>query len=316
MSGRILVTGATGFVGSFLTPWLAARGRKLRVALRSPAGLPEEVESAVIGDIANPSNMARALEDIDTVVHCAGVAHATEEIPEEVYDRINRRATLDLARAAQRAGVRRFVFLSSIRAQSGPVAEALLTEADPPRPTDAYGRSKLAAEQGLAEICSEAGMDHANLRPVLVYGQGVKGNMAALLGLARSPFPLPLGALVAKRSILAAENLCAAIETVTDAPGRLNRAFIVADPEPLTVGEMAAIMRAGLGRAGMILPVPEALLRLGARMLGREKAISRLAGALSASPAALVSLGWKPPVSTRDGLQALARHPASAPANA
>jgi UDP-glucose 4-epimerase len=196
------------------------------------------------------------------------------------------------------------------------VADGLLTEADTPRPTDAYGRSKLAAERGLTEICAEEGMDHASLRPVLVYGPGVKGNMAALLGLARSRLPLPLGALSAKRSILAVENLCAAVETVTDATGRLNRAFIVADPEPLTVGEMAAIMRAGLGRAGMILPVPEALLRLGAKALGREEAISRLAGALSVSPAALVSLGWTPPVSTQAGLQALARHPASAPSDA
>jgi UDP-glucose 4-epimerase len=308
MTGRILVTGATGFVGSFLTPWLTRHGRKVRVALRSPADLPEGVESAVIGDIAEPLNMARALEDIDTVVHCAGVAHATEEIPEEVYDRINRQATLDLARAAQHAGVRRFIFLSSIRAQTGPVAGGLLTEADAPRPTDAYGRSKLAAEQGLAELCGKEGMDHASLRPVLVYGPGVKGNMAALLGLARSRAPLPLGALTARRSILAVENLCAAIEILIDAPGRLSRAFIVADPEPLTVGEMAAAMRAGLGRAGMILPVPETLLRLGAKALGREEAVSRLAGALAVSPAALVSLGWNPPVSTGQGLQALARH--------
>jgi UDP-glucose 4-epimerase len=308
LSGRILVTGATGFVGSFLTPWLTAHGRKVRVALRSPADLPEGVESAVIGDIANPVNMARALEDIDTVVHCAGVAHATEDIPEEVYDRVNRQATLDLARAAQRAGARRFIFLSSIRAQSGPVAEGLLTEADTPRPTDAYGRSKLAAERGLADICAAGMMDHASLRPVLVYGPGVKGNMAALLGLARSPLPLPLGSIGARRSILAVENLCAAIETLIDAPGRLAGACIAADPEPLTVGEMAAAMRAGLGRRGMVFPLPEALLRLGARALGREEAVNRLAGALAVSPAALASLGWRPPVSTRGGLQALARH--------
>jgi UDP-glucose 4-epimerase len=316
MNGRILVTGATGFVGSFLTPWLTAHGRKVRVALRSPADLPEGVESAVIGDIAEPRNVARALEDIDTVVHCAGVAHATQAIPEEVYDRINRQATLELARAAQRAGVRRFMFLSSIRAQSGPVAEGLLTEADAPQPSDAYGRSKLAAERGLAELCAEGSMDHASLRPVLVYGPGVKGNMAALVRLARSPFPLPLGALRARRSILAVENLCAAIETVADAPGRLGRAFIVADPEPLMVGEMAALLRAGAGRAGMILPVPEALLRLGAKLIGREEAISRLAGALAASPAELVSLGWRPPVSTQTGLQALMRQPVSGPPDA
>ncbi len=156
-SRRILITGATGFVGAFLTPWLTARGRKVRVALRNPAELPAGVESAVIGDIADPRNLARALEDIDTVVHCAGVAHATETIPDAVYDRVNREATLALARAAQRAGVRRFLFLSSIRAQSGPIAAGLLTEQDAARPTDAYGRSKLAAEQGSHRFAQRAG---------------------------------------------------------------------------------------------------------------------------------------------------------------
>jgi UDP-glucose 4-epimerase len=304
--GRILITGATGFVGASLTPWLAARGRRLRLALRHPAELPPGIESAVIGDISDPRNMARALEDIDTVIHCAGVAHATEAIPDAVYDRINRQATLDLARAAQRAGVRRFLFLSSIRAQSGPVAPRLLTEADAPAPTDAYGRSKLAAEQGLRDICAKGGMDHAALRPVLVYGPGVKGNMAALLRLAASPWPLPLGGFTARRSLLAIENLCTAIETLADAPAPLNRAFIVADREALTAGQMVAAIRRGLGRAPMLLPAPTGLLAAAARLGGREEAIARLSGALEASPAALLDLGWRPPVATPDGLAALA----------
>jgi nucleoside-diphosphate-sugar epimerase len=305
-SGRILITGSTGFVGSFLTPWLTRRGARLRVALRNPADLPPGIESAVIGDIADPRNMSRALEDISFVVHCAGVAHATEAIPEEVYDRINRQATLDLARAAQRAGVKRFVFLSSIRAQSGPVAQGVLTETDEPHPTDAYGRSKLAAERELAALSANGSMDYAALRPVLVYGPGVKGNMAALVTLAQSPWPLPLGALTARRSILAIENLCAAIEAVIAAPAPLNRPLIVADPDALTVGEMVAAMRQGLGRSAMLLPVPEALLRMAAGMMGRQEAIQRLSGALVASPSALLSLGWTPHVASQAGLSALA----------
>jgi nucleoside-diphosphate-sugar epimerase len=128
---------------------------------------------------------------------------------------LNTEATIGLARAARRAGAKRFVFLSSIRAQCGPTSDTVLTEAVEPRPTDAYGKSKLAAERGLAEL----DLDWVSLRAVLVYGPGVKGNMAQLMRLARSPFPLPLGSLGARRSLLALENLSAAIEAVLAAPG-------------------------------------------------------------------------------------------------
>lgn len=308
--GRILVTGATGFVGSSLVPWLTARGRKVRVALRNPADLPAGVESAVIGDIADPRNLHDALKDVDAIVHCAGVAHATETIPDAVYVRINRDATLMLARAAAKAGVRRFLFLSSIRAQTGPVAANPLTEATPPQPTDAYGRTKLEAEAGLAAIAAEhPGFDWAALRPVLVYGPGVKGNMRALLRLARSPWPVPLGGLDARRSILAIDNLCAAIDTLIDAPGPLGRPFIVADPEALTAGDMVAAMRKGLGRPALLLPVPAGLLRLAARLAGREDAAGRLTGGLEARPEALMALGWRPRVEARSGLALLAASP-------
>jgi nucleoside-diphosphate-sugar epimerase len=316
--GRILVTGSTGFVGSHLVPWLAANGRKVRVALRNPADLPGDIESAVIGDIADPRNLSRALEDVDAVVHCAGVAHASHTIPDEVYARINRDATLELALAAQRAGVSRFVFLSSIRAQTGPVADGVLTEATPPVPTDAYGRSKLEAEQGLAALpnslmanaqMASPKMDWVALRPVLVYGPGVKGNMRALVNLARSPWPLPLGSVTAKRSILAIDNLCSAIAAVIDAPEPLSRPLIVADPEALDVGQMVTAMRAGLGRKGGLLPVPEALLRGVAGLAGRGEAVTRLTGGLEVSPAALISLGWQPVVATKAALAMLAASP-------
>ena len=299
---------ATGFVGSHLVPWLTAHGRKVRVALRNPADLPSGIESAVIGDIADPRNLARALEDVTAVVHCAGVAHASQAIAEETYDRINREATLNLAQAAAKAGVRRFVFLSSIRAQSGPVAQGIMIEARPAQPTDPYGRSKLAAELGLAELCSHAvKMDWTALRPVLVYGPGVKGNMRALLDLARSPWPVPLGMVSAKRSILAIGNLCSAIETVLDATQALNRPLIVADPLALSAGEMVAAMRGGMGRRALLVPVPEAVLAMMARLAGKGGVVARLTGALEASPQALLDLGWQPVIPTRAALAELAR---------
>jgi nucleoside-diphosphate-sugar epimerase len=299
----IALTGATGFIGRHLLRELPARRYRVRVLLRRPAPVPDGATSAVIGDLARPQNMAAALADVDAVIHSAGLAHAMSGVPEDDYRALNTEATIGLARAAQRAGAKRFVFLSSIRAQCGPASETVLTEAMEPAPTDAYGRSKLAAERGLAAL----DLDWAALRAVLVYGPGVKGNMAQLMRLARAPFPLPVGALRARRSLLALDNLTAAVATVLAAPGSLRRAFIVADPQPLTVAEMIAAMRRGLGRRANVFPLPPALLARLARMAGRDEAYARLSGSLVADPSALMQLGWAPPVATPDGLARLMR---------
>jgi nucleoside-diphosphate-sugar epimerase len=298
----IALTGATGFIGRYLLSELPKRGYRVRVLLRRPSEVPPGASSAVIGDIAQPYNMAQALRDVDAVIHSAGLAHAMSGRPEDDYRAINTQATIKLAQAAERAGVKRFVFLSSIRAQSGPAAQGVLTEDQPALPTDAYGRSKLEAEQGLREL----GLDWAALRPVLVYGPGVKGNMAALLKLAQSPWPLPLGGLKARRSLLSLDNLTAAVDTVLKAPGPLRRPFIVADPEPVTVPEIVSALREGLGRGPGLIPVPSILLQGAAYLTGRGEAYQRLAGSLVASPEALKNLGWEPVSSTRDGLARLA----------
>jgi UDP-glucose 4-epimerase len=195
------------------------------------------------------------------------------------------------------------VFLSSIRAQSGPVASEVLTEDMEPRPTDAYGRSKLDAEHGLADI----DIDWVAIRPVLVYGPGVKGNMAALINEAAKPVPLPFGSLLGRRSLLSVDNLVVAVDTVLRVDATLRRPLIVAEPEALTIAEMIASLRRGLGRRPGLLPVPAPLLRYMFGMLGRAEAYERIAGSLMASAAALTALGWTPPVATRDGLAALAR---------
>ncbi len=301
----VALTGATGFIGQCLLRELPKRGYRLRVLLRRPSVVPIESASAVVGDLARPQNMAAALADVDAVIHSAGLAHTMSGLPEDDYRMLNTEATIGLARAARRAGAKRFVFLSSIRAQSGPTADHVLTEDLEPRPTDAYGRSKLAAEQGLAEL----ELDWVALRLVLVHGPGVKGNMAELVRLARSPFPLPLGALAARRSLLALDNLVAAVDAVLAAPGPLRRPLIVADPEPLTIPDMIRAMRRGLGRRAGLFPVPPALLEAALRASGRSNTYQRLAGSLVADPAALMRLNWVPPVSTHDALAALARNP-------
>jgi UDP-glucose 4-epimerase len=303
MSSLIALTGATGFIGQFLLQELPRRGHRLRVLLRRPADMRVQGSSAVIGDISRPQNMGAALADVDAVVHTAGLSSEMTGVPEDDYRALNTDATVSLAHAARRAGAKRFVFLSSIRAQCGPVSGEVLTEALEPRPTDAYGKSKLAAEQALAEL----DFDWVALRLVLVYGPGVKGNMAQLMQIARLPYPLPIGGLDAKRSLLSLHNLADAIDTVLATPVPLRRALIAADPEPLSIGQMIAAMRLGLGRKPHLVHVPDPLLRAALRLSGKSELYERLTGSLVADPAALTRLGWHPSVETTAALADLMR---------
>ncbi|SIQ96044.1 MULTISPECIES: NAD-dependent epimerase/dehydratase family protein [unclassified Bosea (in: a-proteobacteria)] len=299
---RILVTGATGFVGPHVVTALTQSGYRLRLALRRPGPARADVETVVVGDMAGPIDWAPALLDVDHVVHMAGLAHAGPGLDEALYRRINTDATRELARAAQEAGIRRFVYLSSVKALTGAFDGPPLAEDAVPAPDDAYGRSKLAAEQGLAAL----DLDWVALRPVLIYGPGVKANMAALLRLARLPLPLPFGGLQAPRSLLAVENLASAILFALgeDCPPR--RCCLVADPEPISVAGMIAALRAGLGRGPGLMPVPAHWLRGLARRAGREETFVKLAGSLVARPQRLLSAGWRPPVETEAALARLA----------
>lgn len=299
MGGSLVaLTGATGFVGRHLLADLRAQGHRVRVLLRRPTDGAGEADSAIIGDLARPVNMARALEGVDAIVHSAGIAHAMSGRPEDDYRAINVEATLALARAGAKAGVRRFVFLSSVRAQTGPCAEGVVDETRDPAPSDAYGRSKRDAEEGLAGL----GIDWVALRPVLVYGPGVKGNMRSLLSLAAKPWPLPLGGLKARRSLVSLESLAGAVRCVLDAPGPLARPFLVAEAEAPTLPEIVAAMRRGLGRGPGLLPVPESLVALAGRLAGRGEAVERLVGSLVVDASALRGLGWREAFTTADGL--------------
>lgn len=299
----VALTGATGFIGQHLLRGLTARGYRVRVLLRRPTAMPDSCASVLIGDIAKPFNMSEALAEVDAVIHSAGVPHAMTGLPEDDYRLFNTEATVRFAKAAKRARVKRFLFLSSIRAQSGPAAAGVLTEEQEPHPTDAYGRSKLDAEKGLAET----GLDWAALRLALVYGPGAGGNVAKLLKLARAPYPLPLAGLKARHSLLGLDNLVEAVDRILTAPAPLNRPFIVADPAPVTVAEIVRALRQGLGRRAGLFYVPPPVLKAALRAVGPPIEIAPLFGSLVADPAALRALDWAPPVATQHGLAALAR---------
>jgi nucleoside-diphosphate-sugar epimerase len=300
---RILVTGASGFVGRMVVNELAAAALPVRAAMRHPADIfPRAVEVVAVSDLTRPVEWRALLKSIDAVVHLAGIAHAGPQIAEAAYDRINRLATAELAQAARAVGIRRLVFISSIRAQSGPVAAHDLREGDPPQPTDAYGRSKLRAE----EAVRDSGVPYTILRPVLVYGAGVKGNLARLLQLARSPWPLPLALCRNRRSLVARENLAAAIRLALDAPAMAGETYLVADPMPLTLAQIVAAMRAGLQRPPRLVPVPPAMIGFAMAALGRSEEWQRLGGRLVADVSKLIAAGWQPRIEARAGLAAMA----------
>lgn len=297
----IAITGATGFIGRHLLRELPKRGYRCRVLLRRPIEMQLDCASAVIGDLSRPQNLSAALEGIDAVVHSAGAPPGVSGIPEADHRLLDVEGTRQLARAAQRARAKRFIFLSSIRAQCGPMTDDIITEKMTPAPTDTYGKSKLEAEQGLAEL----ELDWVALRPVLVYGPGMKGNFATLVNLARSPYPLPFGALKARRSLLSLDNLAEAVASVLSTQVALRRPLIVADPDALTVSDMVSAMREGLGRRPGIITVPAPILKLALKAAGRGEWYDRLAGPLVVDPAALRGIGWTPKFSTREGLRRL-----------
>jgi UDP-glucose 4-epimerase len=299
---RVLVTGATGFVGRALVPALLERGITVRAAARNHQRVDDRAERFAHGDLASPVAWDEALRDVHTVVHLAGLAHASDVLQDERYDRVNHLATARLAEAAAAAKVQRFVFVSSIRAQTAPVATKVLSEADEPRPTDAYGRSKLAAEQAIVRT----GVPATILRPVLVCGEDAKGNLATLLRIAKLPIPLPFGSMENRRSLLSLDNLLSAVVHVMETPSSAGKIYVVADPEPLTLKQIIESLRAGLQRPPRLVRFPRAVLRPMVRMSLGKGAWDRFAGQLIVDPSLLMRDGWKPTTDTKATLRELA----------
>lgn len=297
---QLLVTGASGFVGTAFVRAALAAGHAVRAPFRGTPPAHPDIEAVPGPDLAQPHDWAPLLEGVNAVVHLAGIAHVGPDVAEADYDRVNHRATADLAQAAARAGIR-FVFISSIRAQSGPAADHVLRETDPPHPTDAYGRSKLAAEHAVAA----AGGPFTILRPVLVYGPGPKGNLGALARLARWPLPLPFARFDNRRSLVGIDNLVAAILFALDAPQALGQTYIVADPDALTLADIIRVLRQAHGHAAALWPLPPPLLKRVLTISGRETLWLRLGGSLVADPGKLIGAGWQPRHDTAAGLRAM-----------
>ena len=299
MSKTVLVTGASGFIGKFVVPALAKQGWQVRAAARDPNSIlaKPDIEIVAMPDLKDAVDWAPLLDGVSHVVHLAGIAHAPGMLPDDVYLRINAQSVGALAKAAK-GQIERLVLMSSVRAQVGLASDHVITEADAPKPTDAYGRSKLEAER----LIGDSGVAFTVLRPAVVYGPGVKGNISSLATLAKTPMPLPFGVLNNRRSLLAIENLASAIALVLNSERALGETFLVADREPISVGDMVAAMREGLGRSPHLVRVPERAVRRLMASFGKEAEWERLTGNFVIDSGKLQGLGWDPRVTSREGL--------------
>jgi UDP-glucose 4-epimerase len=284
----VLITGSDGFIGSHLVPYLASQGYKVIAASRTPSGFEgPNIVRASLPDLSTPFDWEPLLKRCDAVVHLAGIAHTFAE--DDLYDRVNHQATEALAGAAFRCGIH-LIFVSSIAAQTGSFSDRELTEDDPPQPSNAYGRSKLAAEQAVRA----AGASFTILRPVVIYGDGEKGNFATIHKISRLPLPLPFGGLTAQRSVLSVQNFCSALALALTDSRAHGETFIVSDPTPLSVSDVIIRYRARLGRPPWLISAPGRWLEVFLKSIGKNAIWQRIGCPLVARPNKLLALGWKP----------------------
>jgi nucleoside-diphosphate-sugar epimerase len=265
----------------------------------------------VLGDIHTSTTLAAALRGVDVVVHLAARVHMmNDDAPDTLteFRRVNVEGTVALARAAVEHGVRRIVFVSSVKVNGEATAGRPFTEDDAPAPQDPYGVSKREAEDALRTIGARTGMEITIVRPALVYGPGVRANFLHLLKTVERGIPLPLPNIQNRRSLVGVENLADLLVECVGHPGAANETFMASDGEDVSTRELVARMAKALGRPARFLPVPESAIRLAARMTGKEAAVDRLFGSLVVdSSKARQKLGWKPPVTLDNGLAATAR---------
>jgi UDP-glucose 4-epimerase len=309
-AARVLVTGASGFVGSALLARLVEDHRyPVRAALReAKLNLAGTVDQVLTGDLDANTEWESALADVDVVVHAAARVHMLRERESEplrAFRSVNVEGTLRLAHAAAACGVRRFVFLSTIKVngESTPPGRPFRAD-DPPAPRDAYAISKREAEDTLFALAVATGMEVVVIRAPLVYGPGVKANFASLMRLLRSGVPLPFGAIDNRRTLIGLDNLVDLIVTCIEHPAAANQTFLAGDGEDLSTTDLLRRLGSALGRPARLIPVPAGCIAWIARVFGQRAIAERLCGSLQADIGKTTTLlGWRPPVDVDTGLR-------------
>ena len=311
----IAVTGASGFVGCALVKKLSTRGLPARGLVRSRNSLSclsdTNVENFIMGDIHAGTDWSHGLSDVDCVIHCAARAHIMRETASnalEAYRAVNVTGTRHLAEQAAALGVKRFVYLSSVKVNGeNTEAGSRFAYNDKPMPADPYDISKWEAEQALREVSGRTGLEVVIVRPPLVYGPGVKGNFRRLLQLAASGAPLPFGAVCNQRSLAGLGNLVDLLICCVDHSAAAGQTFLVSDGHDLSTPALIRRLTRALGKSPRLLPVPPSILRLAGKITGRAAEVERLIGSLQVEITHTREvLGWAPPVSVDEGLRATA----------
>jgi nucleoside-diphosphate-sugar epimerase len=308
---RLLITGASGFIGRALTLQAVARGLPLRIALRRPdVDLAAGFETARISGLDADTEWGAALDGVAVVAHCAARAHVLREVssdPLAEFRRVNVQGTLNLARQAIRAGVRRFIFISSIGVNGSETHLEPFTADDVAAPSSPYAQSKYEAESGLRLLSKEAGLELVVIRPPLVYGPGAKGNFEIMIRWIERGIPLPLGAIHNKRSLVALDNLVDLVLLCLQHPAASNQTFLVSDGEDLSTTELLRRLGQALRKPVRLVPVPSMLLKAAAFIAGKSDIAQKLIGSLQVdSSHTRKLLNWSPPVSVSEGLSRVA----------
>lgn len=307
---KIVVTGATGFVGSALVGMLRTlpQFEVLAWVRKTPVHAVSGVQYLQQGDLSTDASWQKGLAGVDVLVHAAARVHvmndtATDPLTE--FRRVNVQGTLNLARQAAAAGVRRFVFISSIKVNGEATAlDQPFFADDVPAPLDPYGVSKWEAELGLRDIAVQTGMEVVIIRPPLVYGPGVQANFQAMMRWLPRGIPLPLGAIDNRRSLVSLGNLVDLIVTCIDHLAAANQTFLVSDGEDLSTTQLLQRMGRALGKPARLVPVPQALLKLCTALVGKPAVAQRLCGSLQVDISKTRQLlGWVPPLSVDEGLK-------------
>ena len=308
---RFLVTGASGFIGQGLCAELLRQGQSVRAAVRSATSSIDDTETAVVGAIDGETNWADALRDVDVIIHLAARVHVMKDAaadPLAEFLKVNTQGTANLARQAAAAGVKRLVYVSSIKVNGERTIEAQpFAETDKPNPQDAYAISKWRAEQELQRIAQETGLEVVIVRPPLVYGAGVKGNFIRLLATVDKGLPLPLASVSNKRSLIYSGNLVDALIACASHPAAAGKIYLVRDGEDVSIPDLVRRTAIGLGRPAKLLPLPVRLLHGLGRLFGKLESVERIAGSLRVNDDLIrKELGWKPRFTLQQGLQATA----------
>ena len=304
----VLVTGATGFVGRFLCSKLLSNGWHVRgtlLAFESPSALISGVEPVVVEPLGLDTLWSHALSGIDTIIHLAARVHIMDDAatdPLLEFRKVNTEGTIQLAREAVKAGVKRMVFISTIKV-NGEESDVPYTENSTAQPSDPYGVSKWEAEQGLRQIESETGLEVVVVRPTLVYGPGVKANFLNMMKVVSKGLPLPFSSIKNKRSMIYVGNLVDALALCASHSSSAGKTFVVSDGDDVSTPELIKRTARALNVKSRVFPIPISVMRFAGKLIGKSAAVNRLAGSLAVDSSAIKKeLGWQPPFTMEQGI--------------